>query len=342
MVKRLILVLIVLSFLGWGAWHLIRSKKETPVSLPTLHVLSYSSFIAKWGPGPVLKEKFESFCRCRVEFVESPDAVQLVQRLKFESTLPFDVVLGFDQIEVLNVLKATSWIEPKIENVNWVPAVQGAVIENKLFVYDWGPLAFVTRVDEIAKPQSLNDLLKPEFKNKIVLLDPRTSSPGMQFLFWVVQVKGMDEGFAYLQKLSENLYSLAPSWSTAYGIFQEKIVPLVLSYGTSPVYHLIEEKSENVQALPFIEGHPIQLEYVGIPATCKECELADMFVNFIFSTEAQKILMEKNYMLPAVVGVANGTPFEKVAEMKTLPLPSLELLSKKGEMIEQWKKMRRQ
>jgi thiamine transport system substrate-binding protein len=48
---------------------------------------------------------------------------------------------------------------------------------------------------------------------------------------------------------------------------------------------------------------------VGIPDFCNECELAQKFVQFILQPESQKIIMNKNYMYPAINNVADNTPF---------------------------------
>lgn len=343
MAKKLILGFVVASFLGWGAWHFVKSEKSSSSSdLKTLRILTYSSFIAKWGPGPALKENFEQNCHCRVEFVDASEAGALLSRLELKADNKYDLVLGFDQFDVLRALRNFKWQLIQLDTLKFVEGLKDSAVEKRLYAYDWGPLAFVTHKDQKNRPESLDDLLKPEFKKEFILQDPRTSSPGLQFLFWVLAVKGEDAGFLFLEKFSEQIRTLAPSWSTSYGLFQEKVAPFVFSYGTSPLYHLIEEKSDKIDALPFKEGHPVQVEYLGIPETCGECDLATQFVNFIFSPAAQKIIMEKNYMLPSIEGVVEGTPFERVKMIKSLPLASLGLLSKKEEVIERWKKMRRQ
>lgn len=72
----------------------------------------------------------------------------------------------------------------------------------------------------------------------------------------------------------------------------------MLSYATSPIYHLVEEKNSNFKSYEFQEGHPVQIEFAGVPETCQNCEAAIKFVHFMQTTEAQKIIMAKNYMLP--------------------------------------------
>lgn len=116
-----------------------------------------------------------------------------------------------------------------------------------------------------------------------------------------------------------NIHSVAPSWSTAYGLFKQKKVDLVYSYLTSPVYHWVEDKDYKYNSLDLAEPLSVQVELVAIPDRCRECDLAQQFIKFLLSPDAQKIIMNKNYMLPVVEGVVQGTEFEKVKIPQLIP-----------------------
>ncbi len=49
---------------------------------------------------------------------------------------------------------------------------------------------------------------------------------------------------------------------------------LVLSYTTSPAYHILEEKKDNYAAANFSEGHYLQVEVAARTAASKQPELA--------------------------------------------------------------------
>jgi thiamine transport system substrate-binding protein len=311
----------------------------------TLKVFAYSTFVNDWGPGPELKKMFEAECSCQVEFIEAADSGILLQRMKLEGEkLKVDVVLGFDQLDLKTAQDVVSWraLETGIEDL--APEV-GSIEHLKPFLpFDWGVLAFVVRKNEVPNAEmSLDDLLKPEWKGQIAIEDPRTSSPGLQFLYWIRKVKGPEGMNAYLQALLPQTHSVSSSWSLAYGLFQQKQVRTVLSYLTSPIYHLVEEKNANYQALRFKEGHPVQFELVGVPQTCRNCELAEKFVQFLVSAPAQKKIMEKNYMFPVRAGVAEG-PFAEALKPGVLPplLPptSLEDIALKESLLDQFSKLR--
>lgn len=315
----------------------------TANSLPTVRIFGYTSFTGRWGPGPLLKEQFEKSCQCKVEFIEGSDSGILLQRLKIEGeSLGADVVVGLDQFDLSKATTEQSWRKLKFGDLDVYDSVKPALSNDFFVPYDWGALAFVARKGELAHPPaSLDDLLDPELTKKIGLSDPRTSSPGMQFLSWVLRSKGEEEGFDFLQKLMGQVHSFSPTWSTAYGLFTNKKTKLVYSYVTSPLYHEIEEKKNDYIALSFSEPLPVQFEFVGIPEFCRHCDLAEKFVNLMLSPQGQKIIMEKNYMFPVMKGVAENTPFAPLINVKTQDyfevLPSTEV----DRLLQRWTEIRR-
>lgn len=287
----------------------------------TVRIFGATSFTGRWGPGPRLKEIFEKTCQCKVEFIEGSDSGLLLQRLKIEGeSLGADLVIGFDQFDLQKALGGPSWQKLNFANLDFEPEIKG-LIKNDYFVpYDWGILSFMMRKGDLAKtPQDLDDLLDSSLNHQIALQDPRTSSPGLQFLWWVIRSKGEEAGFQYLSKMMAQAHSFSPSWSAAIGIYSKKQSKLVFTYATSPLFYEIEEKNSDHVSLEFRENHPLQIEFMGIPEFCRHCELAEKFVNLMLSPEGQRVIMEKNYMWPVLRGVKDGTPFANVArQAKTM------------------------
>lgn len=341
--KHFILFIAVI-FLGLFLAVLNKTEPGTASSsLPTLRVFGYASFTGRWGPGPLLKEQFEKNCKCKVEFIEGSDSGILLQRLKIEGeSLGADLVIGLDQFDLSKATSEQPWRKLSLGQLNVYDSVKPALANSFFIPYDWGALTFVTRKDDLSRlPGSLDDLLDPELAKKIALEDPRTSSPGMQFLYWVIRSKGEEEGFKYLQKIMAQAHSFSPTWSTAYGLFTNKQAKLVYSYVTSPLYHEIEEKRKDYLALTFTEPLPVQFEFVGIPEFCRHCDLAEQFINLMLSQEGQKVIMEKNYMFPVMKGVMENTPFEPLMKVKTIE--TFEALSS-GEvdrLLKRWTEIRR-
>lgn len=341
--KHFIFFLIIV-FSGLFLAVLNKTENSTANTLPTLRVFGYASFTGRWGPGPQLKEMFEKTCNCKVDFIEGSDSGILLQRLKIEGeSLGADVVVGLDQFDLSKAIGEQSWRKLNVGGLDVYDSVRPAFANSFFVPYDWGVLTFIARRNELnSYPASLDDLLALELKKKIALQDPRTSSPGMQFLHWLIRSKGEEEGFRFLKDLMEQVHSFSPSWSSAYGLFTNKQAKLVFSYVTSPLYHEIEEKKKDFIALPFDEPLPVQYEFVGIPEFCRHCDLGEKFINLMLSPEGQKVIMEKNYMFPVTKGVMEGTPFAGAASgLKTLPQVEFPSSVEVDRLLKRWTEIRR-
>jgi len=338
------LIFLLLVFGGlFSAILLKKNSDSNQDSRPILKVFASSSFISQWGPGPWLKENFEKTCECRVEFQDGADSTILLQRLKSEGrTGGADVVLGFDQYDLELAQQGLEWRKLNLEDYDFEESVRPILVRSPLVPYDWSLLSFVVRKSDFTElPKKLDDLMKPELRGQIVMEDPRTSSPGMQFLLWLIQLKGEEKAFQFLKTFNQQLHSYAPSWSTAYGLFQKAQVKTTYSYVTSPLYHVVEDKSTDVIALELAEGHPAQYEFAGIPATCKNCELAERFMGLILSREGQKIIMEKNYMFPVIAGVREGTLFATVPNFKMTDMAVIPSVIDRERILKKWAALRR-
>lgn len=318
-------------------------KGNSANNLPTVRVFGYASFTGRWGPGVLLKEEFEKACKCKIEFIEGSDSGILLQRLKIEGeSLGADVVVGLDQFDLAKAETEIPWRKLSLGTLDVYDSVKPALSHSFFVPYDWGALTFVARKDSLENfPEKLDDLLKTEFAKKIALQDPRTSSPGMQFLYWIIKSKGEEEGFKFLQKLMAQVHSFSPSWSSSYGLFTNKQADMVYSYLTSPLYHELEERKSDFVALKFEEALPVQFEFVGIPEFCRNCELGEKFINLMLSTAGQKIIMEKNYMFPVMKGVMENTPFAPLQEVKTIKQMEILSSSEVDRLLKRWTEVRR-
>lgn len=343
----MIVYLILVYFVLFLSLFNRQAKKETFDSKANLRVFAYSSFTAPTGPGPKLKEIFEKSCQCHLEFVEGNDAGMLLQRLKLESeSLGADLVIGFDQYDLQRALGEHKWKKLDFSNLDIETEARPALTNSYFVPYDWGVLGFIARKGELKLvPQQIDDLLNPEFARKIALQDPRSSSPGLQFLFWVIKSKGEEEGLKFIQKMFDQAHSYSSSWSMSYGLFQKKQASLVYSYMTSPIYHEMIEKNSNYEALIFKEPLAVQYEFLGIPEFCKQCDLAEKFVNLMLSAEGQKIVMEKNFMFPVLKSVKENTPFQTIGEnlIKNNHILSFDIPSNTDidRLLKRWSELRR-
>lgn len=324
MVKKYKFILFgALCLLGIFFFTYLKKNKSTQFDLI---VYSYSSFSDSWGPGPIIKKKFEELCHCKMELRSAEDSRLLIQRVQLEgSSKGADVLVGINQWDVNKAyeqlgFKSVVWPETLEFKNNEIDGALGA--KGQLLPFDWGLLAFNTKKGSVVESsKNLEDFLKALSSKSLALQDPRTSSPGLNFFFWIVQVLGEEKAFHYLDLLKEKIYNITSGWSTSYGLFQKGQAQSVFSYVTSPLYHQIEEKNTDYLALAFDEGQPMHIELMGVLPQCQHCERAQEFVRFMLTPEIQKVLMEKNYMFPVNKAVTQSTPWDLVFRYKMVPRP---------------------
>lgn len=315
------IIFIALVFSGLIIAYMNSETNKATADNRVVTVYASSSFVAKWGPGPSLAALFEKQNNLKVEFIESSDVSMTLQKISFEGkNSSADVVVGLDQFDLARSAVKIKWKDiTKNSSLVYSPEIADLAKQTAFAAYDWAPMSFVTRQDLAVSVEKLDDLLKPELKGKIALEDPRTSTPGLQFLVWVFENKSVSDAKQFLKSLNQQVHSYSSGWSAAYGLFKNKQADIVFSYVTSPIYHLTEEKDSSYISLEFKEAHPLQIEFAGIPDTCKNCDAANKFVHFLQTNEAQKILMTKNYMLPIENKTKSSTAFDGIKVYKTKP-----------------------
>ncbi|WP_336097700.1 thiamine ABC transporter substrate binding subunit [Roseovarius sp. CH_XMU1461] len=268
---------------------------------PELTVYTYDSFVSDWGPGPKIEGAFEESCGCDLNLVGIEDGAALLARVRLEGAhSEADVVLGIDT-NLMAAAAETGLFAPHEVSAEYDLPI---VWEDANFLpYDWGYFAFVHN-EGFAAPGDFRALAESD--TKIVIQDPRSSTPGLGLLYWVKSAYG-DEAPAIWEGLSDNIVTVTKGWSEAYGLFLEGEADMVLSYTTSPAYHLIAEEDASKAAALFDEGHYMQVEVAGMLKGSDQPDLARQFLAFMVSDAAQSILPTTNWMYPAVTPEA-GLP----------------------------------
>ncbi|MCF6273270.1 MAG: thiamine ABC transporter substrate binding subunit [Rhodobacteraceae bacterium] len=264
-------------------------------NLPELNVYTYDSFVTDWGPGPKIKAAFEAECTCTLNFIAAGDGAALLSRLRLEGARSkADIALGLDNslMEQARALGLFAPLAAPPQELNLPVAWQ----DDTFMPYDWGYLAFVydnTRLQDV--PDSFTALAASDLD--IIIQDPRSSTPGLGLALWVKAAYG-DQASGIWADLADNIVTVTKGWSEAYGMFLNGEADMVLSYTTSPAYHLIAEGDNSKSAAAFIEGHYLQIEVAAKLANSPESELADRFLAFITSDAFQSIIPETNWMYP--------------------------------------------
>jgi thiamine transport system substrate-binding protein len=269
--------------------------------------------------------------------VTSDDAGTLLARLKLEgASSEADVVLGLDT-NLMAEAEATGLFAPHGVEAR----ASGLPVEwsDDVFLpFDWGWFAFVydeTRLPD--PPASLAELVDREEGPAIVIEDPRTSTPGLGLLLWMREIYGDKAGDAW-RKLRPKVVTVTQGWSEAYGLFLEGEADMVLSYTTSPAYHVANEGEAKYRAAIFPEGHYLQVEVAGLTGSSDQPDFGRAFLEFMLSEPFQSAIPEGNWMYPAVEP-AKGLPdsFSGLSKPeKSLLTPPEEVERNRRAWIDEW------
>jgi thiamine transport system substrate-binding protein len=262
-----------------------------------LKVYTYDSFISEWGPGPAIEKSFEETCQCDLQLIGAGDGAALLARVQLEGKqTEADVVLGLDTNLTARAKETGLFTKHnKILNLN-LPISWN---DDTFIPFDWGYFSFVYNSEKVTSaPKNFIELAERS-DLKIVIQDPRSSTPGLGLLMWVKAAYG-DEASKVWKGLAPNILTVTKGWSEAYGLFMDGEAELVLSYTTSPAYHIIAENDLSKKAAIFEEGHYMQIEVAGKVLGTDQSDLADEFLEFMISDTFQSIIPTTNWMYPVI------------------------------------------
>lgn len=281
-------------------------------------VYAYDSFTSEWGPGPELEKRFEAETGYDLEFVTFNDAPNiLTQAIAEGKNCPADILLGIDNFLYFQAKEADILKAYKPKNASRISSQE--LIFDKDFLltpYDYGYFAFMyDTTSKLAAPKSLEDLCDERFTKSVVIMDPRTSTPGQGLLMWTRAVYG-DRYLDFWKKFKPSILTMSPGWSAGYGLFTAGEAPLALSYSSSEAYHVLYDKTNRYKALVFDEGHIMQVEGLGLMKTAHNEKGAKAFIDFMLSESAQAVLPETQWMYPVALEAILPSSYMNVAVPK--------------------------
>jgi thiamine transport system substrate-binding protein len=199
----------------------------------------------------------------------------------------------------------------------------------------------------LAAPQTLEDLTKPEYKGLLVTENPSTSSTGLDFLLATVKHFGDQSYLDYWKKLRKNGLVVVDGWETAYytnfsGQSGNGSQSLVVSYGTDPAYEVMNSTSplsdSPVAAVIGPDTCFRQIEFVGILKGTKQPGLAEKFVGFMLSAQFQADMPGQMAVYPVLSGVTLPDAFTKYAQIPSQPaiLAYDEIAKNRDAWIQAW------
>lgn len=340
--KNIIAILSIVTLLVVAAavvqsFYRYHPGKNPDAKRPEVVIYVSSSFLSPFGPGEEIKKEFEKHCLCEVRYEDVGGALLGIERIKLNPRSQVDVIMGLDLLTLGRIFREINWRDVTPPARKWKPHIEENLYP-KFLPYNWSPMTLIYREGEL-EPKTQFSQLENLPRSTLALQDAKMSSPGLQFVYWsFLNHKDKETLRSFFSKLKPAVHSISPDWTAAYGLFRQGHAKAVFSYLTSLVYH--EERGETqYKAMVFEKGHPAQIEYAGVPNSCYSCALGERFVQFLTSDFAQKVLMEKNYMLPVVENISSGTPYAKLPSVKLFDKERLDEFSQRQkEILEVWEK----
>jgi thiamine transport system substrate-binding protein len=287
-----------------------------PAAADPLTVYAPDYFASEWGPGPAIEAAFEARCGCEMEYVTG----DLLPRLRLEGERTrADVVIGLATDDMARA-RGTGLFAPHgmvIEGLT-MPV---AWVDDTFVPFNWSHAAFVHDTDRLAEPPaSFRALVDAPDDLRIVVQDPRGSVSGLALALWVDMVFGEAAAEAWAG-LAPKIVTVTQGWSEAYGMFTHGEADMVLSFTTSPAYHIMAEGDDTIRAAIFPEGHYVLVETAARVAGSDRPELAADFLRFVLSPEFQSIIPEGNWSFPARLD-----PEALPETFRELPVPDAALI----------------
>lgn len=342
------LVILVLLFFVLGSCAPKSSER-------TLTVMTHDSFAVSED----VVKAFEIQNDVSLVFLKSGDTGTMLNRVVFTKGSPqADVLYGVDNTFLSRALEEgifESYTSPLLANVGddfkedlsgmVTPISFGDVCINydKQFFSSNG----------LAVPQSLDDLLKPEYSSAVsgapllVVENPATSSPGLAFLLATIAEYGEDGYLEFWQELKDNGVVVVNDWDTAYytnfsASSGKGLQPMVVSYATSPAAEVIyasEPLTESPTASIIGKNTCFrQVEYAGILKGTKNLSLAQKFIDFMLDVQFQEDIPLQMFMYPVNHNASLPAEFEKYAQSASDPAvldPAL-ISEKRDRWINDW------
>ncbi len=334
-------LLLVVAFVASTTALFASGTKEESLSEQSneLVVYAYDAFCGDWGPGQKVVSAFKEKTGIEVNLVSAGDAIEMLTKAQMEKDNPIaDVIVGISDDMAMKAYNSDLFEPYNSPTLSDIPEFLQFDDEKRLLPFDYGNFAFVYDSEKISKedlPKSLNDFTKDEFKDKVILIDPRTSSVGLGLLIWTRELYG-DNYLDWWKEMSDNALTITEGWSSAYGMFTAGEAPITLSYTTSPVYHVMWEETTRYQAIIFDEGHSATIEGVGILKSSNKKDLAKQFVDFLL-TDAQLDIATANSMYPSNIATQLPDAFNWAPKPNvTLSLEASEIENNLDLWLDQW------
>jgi len=326
------------------------ADEETPVPPEeprSLTVMTHDSFAVSESVIQAFQDKY----KVEVQFIAAGDTGTAVNKAALSKGAPLaDVFYGVDNTFLSRALEEGIFEVYESPLLKDIPDHFELDSKFRALPVDFGDVCLNYDVNffadnNLAPPNSLDDLLEPEYAGLLVVENPATSSPGLAFLFATIGHFGESSYLDFWQALFENDVKVVNDWETAYYTEFSRWGgprPIVVSYGSSPPFEVIfaeAEMDEPPTAAVIGTGSCFrQIEFVGILAGTENRDLAEKFVDFMLSPTFQEDIPLQMYVFPVNENAQLDETFVQYLAVPEAPasLDPAEIAAKREQWINEW------
>ena len=338
--KKIYLLLVGLIFLTTAC---------TPASNQpqVLTVMTHDSFAVSAS----VVDYFESENNVDIQFLEVGDTGTAVNKAALSKDNPrADVFYGIDNTFLSRALEEgifEKYQSPLLEEID--PAF---ILDQsyRALPVDFGDVCLnyqksYFEENNLAVPDSLEDLVDPAYQGLLTVQNPATSSPGLAFLMTTVGYFGEDGYLAYWEELINNEVNIVNDWETAYySAFSQAggPDPIVVSYGSSPPFEVLfsEEPLDDAPTAAVITPGTCfrQIEFVGILSGTPNREMAEKWVDYMLSAAFQEDIPLNMYVFPVNINAVLEETFQKYLEVPeiTADITPAQIAENRERWISDW------
>ena len=326
---------------------------EQHQDVKSLTVLTYDSFDST---GSIVTD-FMNMTGYEVTVIRAGDAGGVLERaLQMSGVESFDIILGLDSTYAPIALDNNLLMPHGVIPPNNISLLGSTIQDDRLMPYDQGfvclnyDVQFLTE-NNLSVPNSLWDLTSAEWRGKVAIPSPETSSPGRMFLAATAGGDwGNDENRSWSDwwaSMVSNELIITSGWSEAYevrysggyGVYYDGFIgdaAVVLSYCHSPGAEAFWGGGvTNSVALDVPASSILQVEYVAISSDTSDNEGAKEFINHLLSESTQSTLPETNVMYPVIETLS--VPEGPYANNSVIPsAPTVLSATQISESMDEW------
>jgi thiamine transport system substrate-binding protein len=298
--------------------------KPDPDEPRILTVMTHDSFAVSES----VVASFEEGYGVQVQFLEVGDTGTAVNKAALSKDNPLaDVFYGVDNTFLSRALEEEifePYQSPLLKDIDPVFQLDG---EYRALPVDFGDVCLnyqkaYFEENNLAPPDSLEDLIDPAYQGLLTVENPATSSPGLAFLLTTIGYFGEDGYLDYWLALVENEVNIVNDWETAYYAEFSQAggpYPIVVSYGSSPPFEVLfaEEPLDDAPTAAVTSAGSCfrQIEFVGILKGTKNRDLAEKWVDFMLSLEFQEDIPLNMYVFPVNGNAVLDEIFQKYLDV---------------------------